>query len=308
VKIVEAGRFLLPHGARASRRFAERNLLSIHGRAARLRAIVRGARLHATERKEAEADEALHAALQLPAARDADWLMVRDYSGTGRGRSVLFFFADDSDVPRTVVKVRRHDAGGRSLAHESSVLNTIRRLLPETLRATLPEVREFGVTAHHELLVLGGLPGQPLWLSMQRSLRPHAAHARHLIEAGRWLGEVRAAAPVVHGDFWPRNVLFRGTTLTGVVDWEHGAASGEPWDDLFTLPFLFATGAPAWGRIDKLRAFRRAFLEENRAMRAYFEATGFTDLHDRFDDYLGRKEEQACRELLRNASRSVFSG
>lgn len=308
MRIVEAGRFLLPHGAHASRRYAERNLLSIHGRAARLRAIVRGARLHATERKEAEADEALRAALQLPAARDADWLMVRDYGGSGRGRSVLFFFRDDSDVPQSVVKVRRLDGEGRSLAHESSVLNAIRPLLPAPLRDTVPEVRDLAVTAHHELLVLSGLPGQPLWLSMQRSLRPRIAHATHLVEAGKWLASLRAAAPVVHGDFWPRNVLFRGTMLTGVVDWEHGAASGEPWDDLFTLPFLFATAAPAWGRVDKLEAFRRAFLGGDRAMRAYFEASGLENLRDRFDEYLARKEEHGCRELLRQASRSVFSG
>ncbi len=43
----------------------------------------------------------------------------------------------------------------------------------------------------------------------------------------------------VHGDFWFGNVLVAGKQISGVIDWEGGAASGEPVRDLvrFTLSY-----------------------------------------------------------------------
>jgi aminoglycoside phosphotransferase (APT) family kinase protein len=126
-----------------------------------------------------------------------------------------------------------------------------------------------------EGLALSPVPGQPLWISMQRSLRPRRAHASHLASAGRWLGRFHAATRsgdevAVHGDFWARNILFQGDEVSGVVDWEHGALCGTPWKDLFTLPLLFVRDAPRWiarrparhAASDIIDAYFRAYVAE----------------------------------------------
>jgi aminoglycoside phosphotransferase len=40
-----------------------------------------------------------------------------------------------------------------------------------------------------------------------------------------------ASAGIVHGDFWPGNILCRTGTVTGVVDWEHAAHGSDPLRD-----------------------------------------------------------------------------
>jgi hypothetical protein len=50
--------------------------------------------------------------------------------------------------------------------------------------------------------------------ALRRRLRRH--HARQV---------------AVHGDYWPGNILVRGGTVTGVVDWEHAEPSGSPLRD-----------------------------------------------------------------------------
>ncbi|MFN2240248.1 MAG: phosphotransferase, partial [Thermoanaerobaculia bacterium] len=191
-----------------------------------------------------------------------------------------------------------------------------------------------------EVLVLAALPGRPIGISMQRSARPHASHRRHLASAGAWLGTFqRATAPVpfrgtidersaVHGDLWPRNVLTAGEAqVSGVIDWEAGAASGPFWTDLFTLPLLFAIGPDE----DTARAFRRAFLEESAARRAvdgYFDAYCATSglprgaLRELFDGFAADSAGIAgkeggwrasldwawIRQAVALSNRSVFSG
>lgn len=58
---------------------------------------------------------------------------------------------------------------------------------------------------------------------------------------------------VVHGDFWFGNVLLTGGRVSGVVDWEGGATSGEPVRDLVRFALIYALyldpRAVAGGRI-----------------------------------------------------------
>ncbi len=44
----------------------------------------------------------------------------------------------------------------------------------------------------------------------------------------------------VHGDFWFGNVLMAGEKVSGVIDWEAGAASGEPVRDLARFALTYA--------------------------------------------------------------------
>jgi Phosphotransferase enzyme family len=52
----------------------------------------------------------------------------------------------------------------------------------------------------------------------------------------------RSATPrtAVHGDLWLGNVLLDGPSVSGVVDWEGGAASGEPVRDLVRFALMYA--------------------------------------------------------------------
>ncbi len=55
-----------------------------------------------------------------------------------------------------------------------------------------------------------------------------------------------APAAVLHGDFWPGNVLWAGSQLTAVIDWED-AALGDPLADVGNarLELLFSLGQEA---------------------------------------------------------------
>jgi phosphotransferase family enzyme len=44
----------------------------------------------------------------------------------------------------------------------------------------------------------------------------------------------------VHGDFWFGNLLWEGGEISGVVDWENGAVTGEPVRDLVRFPLTYA--------------------------------------------------------------------
>jgi aminoglycoside phosphotransferase len=45
---------------------------------------------------------------------------------------------------------------------------------------------------------------------------------------------------VVHGDFWFGNILLADGRVTGVIDWESGALSGEPVRDLVRFALMYA--------------------------------------------------------------------
>jgi aminoglycoside phosphotransferase len=273
VRIVESGRFVHPAGADAPARFLETHLLSLHGRLARLRAIAGVARANRTE-CEAAMPDVVQAARALEAARGAEWLLLRDYDESGRERSVIFFFR--GPAPHAVVKVRPREGAGSSLAAEADALRTIAPRLDAAMRRTLPRVVDLVVNETREILVLAALPGRSLSILMQRSMRPRLAHARHLASAGRWLGRFhRMTGGAVHGDFWPRNVLFAADDVAGVVDWEHARVEGSPWSDLFLLPMEFATRAPSWRPRDARREIAHAFFERGplaRAIDAYLRA------------------------------------
>lgn len=244
MRVMESGRFVHAAGATVPRRFLETHLASLHGRFERLRAIA-GAPHVASRERDAEPLEALHAARALHVARDAEWLLLRDYDGNGRERSVIFFFRDGK--PSAVVKVRAREAAGATLATEANALHEIAPRLDASLRATVPRVEDFVTTEAHELLVLSALPGRSLSILMQRSLRPRTAHVGHLLAAARWLGKFHRSTGAAHGDFWPRNILFdESGEVSGVVDWEHASIGGQQWNDVLLLARTYVEDAPAW--------------------------------------------------------------
>jgi aminoglycoside phosphotransferase (APT) family kinase protein len=73
--------------------------------------------------------------------------------------------------------------------------------------------------------------------------------------AGRWPVTQLNRTVLLHGDFWPGNLLWRDGRLIAVVDWELGAL-GDPIEDLALARFDMALTLG----IDAVEPFTRAYL------------------------------------------------
>lgn len=99
---------------------------------------------------------------------------------------------------------------------------------------------------------LAHLPQQAIRLSRQMSSRP--ACLDESLDEGRLRATLEAAWPLplptepalLHGDFWPGNILWHNGRIAGVVDWED-AEIGHPLGDLAIarLDLLWTCGAEA---------------------------------------------------------------
>ena len=87
--------------------------------------------------------------------------------------------------------------------------------------------------------------------SCPRTTRP----ARHTSSHPYWPPPSPARRALLHGDFWPGNVLWRDNRIVAVIDWED-AAVGDPLADVATtrLDLRFAFGSEA------MRAFTDHYL------------------------------------------------
>lgn len=297
MRVMEAGRLRFPVSCREAANFARRNLVSTRSRLRRVATLFRDPAVRGSIREEREAHPlalatGAGAAGQLEQRLrklDADafaqdrWLLLRDYPGRERGRSVLFLFHEDVPTPSTVLKIRDTRAEGPALGREERVLSRLEQTLPGDLRRLVPKVLGYFEEAGLEVLAISGLSGQPLDIAMQRSLRPLHAHQASLWSAGRWLGALHAltradsddGASIIHGDFWPRNVLCESSgEISGVIDWEHGSISGDPRDDLFTLPLQYVMNAPAWSARQPIAKFIDGFVRKtpvSRIVAHYFD-------------------------------------
>jgi aminoglycoside phosphotransferase (APT) family kinase protein len=104
-------------------------------------------------------------------------------------------------------------------------------------------------------LDLAFLPNQAKALANNLGKRP--AKVDHSLDEGQirdaleanWLSVWRRPSVLLHGDFWPGNVLWREGQLVGVIDWED-AKLGDPLCDL------------AISRLDMLWIFGRQAMQE----------------------------------------------
>lgn len=79
----------------------------------------------------------------------------------------------------------------------------------------------------------------------------HEGHIRDVLEAA-WPLPQRNPSVLLHGDFWPGNILWRDGQLVAVIDWED-AALGDPLADLSNsrLEILWAFGIDAMHRFTR---------------------------------------------------------
>lgn len=99
------------------------------------------------------------------------------------------------------------------------------------------------------------LPKATVWLD--KRLRERPARMDDTLSEGRIRAALEAAWPLqtenaptlLHGDYWPGNLLWKDGRLAGVIDWED-AAIGDPLIDLGNcrLEMLWAFGAEAMER------------------------------------------------------------
>jgi aminoglycoside phosphotransferase (APT) family kinase protein len=111
--------------------------------------------------------------------------------------------------------------------------------------------RDFTAVARWIADLQGGTAGVPAPLDMGADvairLRSRFAGDPHLAGDLAVLAEIHAGLrrdtvprTVVHGDFWFGNVLLQDGQVSGVVDWEAGAMSGEPVRDLARFALMYA--------------------------------------------------------------------
>ncbi len=76
----------------------------------------------------------------------------------------------------------------------------------------------------------------------------HEGHIRDILEAAWPLPQTNTTA-LLHGDFWPGNILWKDEQLVAILDWED-AALGDPLADLANsrLEILWAFGVDAMHR------------------------------------------------------------
>jgi aminoglycoside phosphotransferase (APT) family kinase protein len=107
---------------------------------------------------------------------------------------------------------------------------------PSDLPSALGRMADFLVRLHGLDLPALGLPTLPLRDDPIPDILKYlpASHAfgelQALLEEGRAV-HVSSGPAVLHGDFWPGNVLWREGEIAAVVDWED-AAIGDPLSDV----------------------------------------------------------------------------
>ena len=109
--------------------------------------------------------------------------------------------------------------------------------------------------------VLSFLPRTDILAEQQLSQRPalldhslEEGHIRDVLEAA-WPLTTRNPLALLHGDYWPGNILWREDQLAGVIDWED-ARLGDPLADLGNtrLELVWALG------MDAMRQFTTDYL------------------------------------------------
>ena len=131
-------------------------------------------------------------------------------------------------VPMSTAYLRWRTTATRSHvnAHFAAVERWLARFQALTARATGSPQVNVGVSAR----LAGRFDGEPGLAELLDRL--DEIHGR--------LGEAGMPRTAVHGDLWCGNVLLSDGRVSGVVDWEAGAADGEPVRDLVRFAHMYA--------------------------------------------------------------------
>ena len=107
---------------------------------------------------------------------------------------------------------------------------------------------------------------------------------------------------LLHGDYWPGNLLWRQGRLAAILDWED-AASGDPWSDVAScrLELLWKYGSAAMNRFTAAYARERAIDHRRLALWQLFCASAA--IH-----FMGAWGLEPAREAEMRKTALVFAG
>jgi hypothetical protein len=298
-----AGRIVAVTGSRPLLDFAARELLVPHTRAERLvRALSPAAARALLLRRDGLQPElpwmsaAVAVTIGLGPLRGAleqrRFILNERMEGGRSAGGLVLLFDSGSAQPRAALKVR--PAGG-PLWREHETLMELHARLPPALARAVPRPIGYSEEDAWEALLLPWHRGHSPYVEMQRLLRPARRAGVHLQAAARWLAELHAATrepaeprhdedvPLAfgHGDYWPRNLLLQGHTVSAVLDWERSGPGRPVTEDVFHFALTYALNFrwTAAGRAAPDEAFRRGFLhrgpvsaEIGRFLRSYCTA------------------------------------
>lgn len=220
------------------------------------------------------------------------WILSERMEGGRAAGGLVLLFDSASPDPRAALKVR---PGGGSLWREHETLMELHARLPPDLAGAVPRPIGYHEEDAWEALLLPWHAGHSPYVEMQRLMRPARRAGVHLQAAARWLADFHTATreptapgqdaevPLAfgHGDYWPRNVLLRGDTVSAVLDWERSRPGRPVTDDVFHFALTYALNFrwTAAGHAAPEDAFRRGFLERGpvsaeigRSLRSYCAA------------------------------------
>lgn len=208
MQVQKVDRFVVPRGQPAPAAFVVDHLYVAHNlrerlawpvhRAIRGRGLVRTAR---TEELTASSLAAIaDAARVVPGAPElaTSWIVDTDYRDSARDRSIVFVFSGDDHYPALVIK-RAPVCGqdnSRSLSRERHALEILRRMLPDAIARTVPQVLAHEAAGGWESLAVTWLPGRSAYAVMHTRLVPAASVAVHFRNAALWLARFHDATRV----------------------------------------------------------------------------------------------------------------
>lgn len=125
-------------------------------------------------------------------------IIVHDYAGTGRDRTLFFLFEEGASAPVALLKARPTTAAGRTLAEEWRALRHLAERLPPALAGTVPAPLAFGEDAEIEALLVSALPGRSGYVELRRTIAPPRRADAQLRGAIGWLAAFQAATRTPH--------------------------------------------------------------------------------------------------------------
>lgn len=120
-------------------------------------------------------------------------IVVHDYAGAGRQRTLFFLFDEKAPAPVALLKTRPARAAGKPLAAEWRALRLLEEQLPRALAGTVPAPLGFGEDADVEALLVSVLPGISGYVELHRTIAPARRAEDHLRGAMGWLAAFQAA-------------------------------------------------------------------------------------------------------------------
>lgn len=231
-------------------------------------------------------------------ARARTWraLIELPQPGVTGTRLLAFFFPDGADEPTLILRVETLERPEARKAIWDQI-DALRAQVPVNLAETLPRLVGWVETGGAVGELSEALPGRSGYSEMLSTLRPRRTFEALLRSSMDWLarfqratliestdGAQRLARTASHGDFWVRNILFRGHAVSGVLDWKSGVMVASSDRDLSSLIISLAdVYQRRRGVHDGEEAFRKSFVESGwvrtaceRALKAFALRQGHT--------------------------------